>query len=86
MKGNKNLTANLSVKINKIKSTTTKKGKDPGREMCQLTIADNTGFINVVCFPDVYEKFKTKLSEGSYYEMILKGTGFGWSVDSIKIS
>jgi|694.fasta_scaffold18368_5 DNA polymerase III alpha subunit len=84
MRVNKNMIANLTVKINDIKITKTKKGKDPGKDMCQLSIADNTGFINVVCFPDTYEKFKNSIAVGSYYSVVLKGTGFGWSVNSIK--
>ena len=84
MKNNRNLSATLTVKLNSVKTTLTKKGKDPGKEMCQLSIGDNTGFINVVCFPDTYEKLKGTLSEGSYYMINLKGTGFGWSVNSLK--
>lgn len=84
LKNNRNLTATMTIKLNGIKTTITKKGKDPGKEMCQLSIADNTGFINVVCFPDTYEKIKGTLNEGAYYMISLKGTGFGWSVNSIK--
>ena len=85
-KNNRNLTANLTVKINKIKTTTTKKGKNPGQEMCQLSISDNTGAINVVCFPSEYQKNKSQLHEDLYCNLTLKGTGFGWSVESIKIA
>jgi len=85
-KNNRSLTANLTVKINKIKATTTKKGKNPGQEMCQLSISDNTGAINVVCFPEEYKKNKAQLHEDLYCNLTLKGTGFGWSVESIKIA
>jgi DNA polymerase-3 subunit alpha len=85
-KNNRKLSAVLTAKITKLKPTTTKKGKNPGQEMCQITISDNTGTINVVCFPEQYQKLKNVISEGAYCMLKLNGTGFGWSVESIKIN
>ena len=76
----------MTAKIDSIKQTTTKKGKNPGQEMCQLYISDNTGAIGVVCFPEQYKQYKNDIFEGCYCTVKLRGTGFGWSVETIKIN
>lgn len=86
MKNNRKITAVFTAKLDKIKQTTTKKGKNPGQEMAQMTITDNTGSINVVCFPSQYEIYKKEIYEGCYCTIQLKGTGYGWSVETIKIN
>ena len=54
--------------------------------MARFKISDNTGSINVVCFPEDYQKIKGIISEDGYYLVNLIGTGNGWSVKSIKIA
>lgn len=85
-KNNRNLIAVFTAKIDNIKKTITKKGKNPGQEMCQISISDNTGSISVVCFPEQYSKYKKELYEGSYCTLKVKGAGFGWSIETIKIN
>ena len=85
-KNNKSAKAYVSVKIDSIKQTTTKNGKNPGQLMCQMTVSDNSGAISVVCFPSTYEKYKSDLQIGMYCSLTLRGTGFGWSVETVKIN
>jgi len=84
-KNNKNLSVNLTVKISDIGLMLTKKGKNPGQEMARFKISDNTGSINVICFPDDYQKIKTILQEEGYYLVNVIGTGNGWSVKTLKM-
>lgn len=63
----------------------TKKGNNPGQEMCQIGICDSSGEIRVVCFPDTYAKNKHKIFQGAKCEFFLRGTGSGWSVESITV-
>jgi DNA polymerase-3 subunit alpha len=85
-KNNKNTSINLSVKVSEISTLLTKKGKNPGQEMARFKISDNTGSINVVCFPEDYQKIRGIISEDGYYLVNLIGTGNGWSVKSVKIA
>lgn len=85
-KNNNNLSYVMTVKITGVKKTVTKKGKNPGQEMCQITATDNTGSINIVCFPNKYEEFKNDIYEGAYVLIKVKGTGFGWSIENLKIA
>jgi DNA polymerase III alpha subunit len=46
------------------KRETSEKSRNPGQEFCYLNVSDNTGAItNVVCWPEVYAKFKKQISE-----------------------
>ena len=51
--------------------------------MCQLNISDHTGSIRVVMFPASYEKNKHKIRKDGKYELTIRGTGNGWSVESL---
>jgi DNA polymerase III alpha subunit len=42
----------------------TKRGKNPGQEMCFLKISDSYGSADCVVFPDEYSEFKTLLTTG----------------------
>lgn len=42
----------------------TKRGKNPGQEMCFITISDSYGSADCVMFPDEYAEFKSLLSGG----------------------
>ena len=58
--------ANLAVEIVRIKVVKTKKGKNPGQEMCFLTIEDISGSLeDVVVFPETYENHKDLLLENN---------------------
>ncbi|MFA5759042.1 MAG: hypothetical protein WC942_06790 [Clostridia bacterium] len=44
---------------------TSAKAKTPDQAYCYLTVSDNTGVLsNVVCWPDLYEEYKSSLAEG----------------------
>ena len=58
--------ANLAVEIVRIKIVKTKKGKNPGQEMCFLTVEDSSGSLeDVVVFPEPYNDFKDLLLENN---------------------
>lgn len=63
---------NVSCVISEVKTTVTKKGKNPGQEMCFLKIEDQTAVIDAVCFPDIYKKNKDLIFEGSVVIIGLK--------------
>lgn len=59
-------TINIACEISDIKTTKTKTGKNPGRDMAFISISDSTGGLNsVVCFPEQYLQFKDLLHIGN---------------------
>ena len=75
----------IAVDVGEIIQLVTKKGKNPGSEMCQLVVSDNSGSLRLACFPDKYKKYKDILVEGQKYMMKIQGTGSGWCVEDVKI-
>jgi hypothetical protein len=52
---------------------TGEKSRNPGLDYCYLSISDNTGaLINVVCWPEVYEKIKGDLIEDTVASIVAK--------------
>jgi DNA polymerase-3 subunit alpha len=57
---------NLAVEITHMKIVKTKRGKNPGQEMCFLTVEDSSGSIDsITVFPEAYEKYKNLLIENN---------------------
>lgn len=83
LRNNKGVSKRVIASIVDTVFTVTKKGKNPGQEMCQLNISDHTGSIRVVMFPASYEKNKHKIRKDGKYELTIRGTGNGWSVESL---
>jgi len=75
----------IAVDVGEVITLVTKKGKNPGSEMCQLIVSDNTGTLRLACFPDKYRKYKDAISEGQKYIIKVKGTGSGWCLEDVKI-
>ena len=82
-KNNNKLKKHVIAAISNYNVLLTKKGNNPGQEMCQINIEDSSGEIRVVCFPDSYAKNKSKIYHGAKCDFLLRGTGSGWSVESI---
>jgi DNA polymerase III alpha subunit len=58
--------------IENINVVKTKQGKNPGAEMCFLTLIDSTGSIDsVIIFPEQYQTYKNILYTGNV--IIIKG-------------
>jgi DNA polymerase-3 subunit alpha len=52
----------IGGEIDNINITKTKKGKNPGEEMCFLTLSDSSGSLDsVIFFPEQYKKYKSIL-------------------------
>lgn len=51
----------VGAEITDINVIKTKKGVNPGQEMCFLRISDNTGSCDIVVFPEEYRKYKDML-------------------------
>lgn len=48
----------LGVEIKDVNVIKTKRGANPGQEMCFAKVSDNTGSIDIVVFPDKYSEYK----------------------------
>lgn len=56
----------LATQIDNVRLTTTKKGTDPGKEMCFLQVSDDSGVADsIVVFPEKFEEFRGMLVEGN---------------------
>lgn len=56
----------VACEVDEINIVKTKKGKNPGQDMCFLKISDSTGYCdNVICFPDQYSEFESLLIVGN---------------------
>jgi DNA polymerase-3 subunit alpha len=54
----------LAVEVDSIRAVKTKRGKNPGQSMAFLSISDSScGIEDVLCWPDVYKKYKSLLYE-----------------------
>ena len=84
-KDNRGQSGKMAVSINEIIPLVTKKGKNPGSEMCQMIVSDNSGSFKIACFPDKYSKYKSILNEGEKYIINVQGTGFGWCLENAKV-
>lgn len=84
-KNNKGKKGDLAVDISEVINLVTKKGKNPGSEMCQLVVSDNSGSLKLACFPDKYSKYKTVFMEGERYSISIIGTGSGWCLNEINL-
>lgn len=65
---NSNITKNiiLAAEIANINVTKTKTGKNPGLDMCFLTIEDQVGMLDsVILFPEQYAKYRDHLIDGN---------------------
>ncbi len=51
----------LGVEIKDVNIIKTKRGNNPGQEMCFAKISDNTGAVDVVVFPEQYAQYKDVL-------------------------
>lgn len=70
---NSNNYISIASQIDRINTTVTKKGTDPGREMAFLTISDDSGVCDaVVAFPDKWEDYQHMLQEGN--RVLITGT------------
>jgi len=83
---NENKRGFLVSRIKEIREIITKRGRNKGSQMAQLTLSDNTGSIRVACFAEVYGGLKDLLEENQIYEFQLNGTGSGWCIKSASIS
>ena len=83
---NQNKRGFLVSRIKEIREIITKRGRNKGSQMAQLTLSDNTGSIRVACFAEVYGGLKDLLEENQIYEFQLNGTGSGWCIKSASIS
>jgi DNA polymerase III alpha subunit len=83
LRNNKGVNKSVIASVIDIDLMVTKKGENPGQEMCQVNIADSTGSIRMVMFPAAYAKNKNKLRKDGKYELTIKGTGSGWCVESL---
>ena len=83
LRNNKGVNKNVIASVIDIDLMVTKKGENPGQEMCQVNIADASGSIRMVMFPAAYAKNKNKLRKDGKYELTIKGTGSGWCVESL---
>lgn len=61
----------IGVEVSAVIPTVTKKGKNPGQAMARLTLADSTGEIEAVCFPDAWAVFASLLVPDN--TVIIKG-------------
>ena len=48
----------LGVEIKDVNIIKTKRGANPGQEMCFAKVCDNTGSTDIVVFPDKYSQYK----------------------------
>ncbi len=63
---NKSGYISIASQVDRVNTTVTKRGTDPGREMAFLTISDDSGVSDsVVAFPDKWEDFQHILQEGN---------------------
>jgi len=54
----------VGVEILACREIITKRGKNPGKRMCFLTVTDNTCIMdNVVCFPEEFAKYGGEIVE-----------------------
>jgi len=83
LRNNKGVTKRVIASIVDTTFTVTKKGENPGQEMCQINITDSSGSIRIVVFPNAYAKHKAKIRKDGKYEFTIRGTGNGWSVESL---
>jgi DNA polymerase III alpha subunit len=83
LRNNKGITKRVIASIVDTTFTVTKKGENPGQEMCQINITDSSGSIRIVIFPNAYAKHKSKIRKDGKYEFTIRGTGSGWSVESL---
>jgi DNA polymerase-3 subunit alpha len=83
LRNNRGVNKRVIASIIDVEFTVTKKGENPGQEMCQLNLADSSGSIRMVMFPTSYAKHKNKIRKDGKYELTIKGTGSGWCVESL---
>jgi DNA polymerase III subunit alpha len=75
----------LIGRVKEVREIVTKKGRNKGSKMAQLTISDSSGSIKVACFPDTYRGLMGFLEENQAYEFQLNGTGSGWCIKSANL-
>tara|TARA_R100000329_G_scaffold151105_2_gene145943 strand:- start:486 stop:2078 length:1593 start_codon:yes stop_codon:yes gene_type:complete len=51
----------LGIEIKEVNVIKTKRGANPGQEMCFAKVSDNTGGVDIVVFPEQYAKYKDVL-------------------------
>jgi DNA polymerase III alpha subunit len=44
---------------------TSEKAKKPGLEYCRLNVSDNSANLQLVCWPEMYNKIRDDLAEGT---------------------
>lgn len=75
----------ISCQIDRVKVVKTKKGKNPGQEMCFLEVSDISGTLDgVVVFPQQYEEFKGYFFEENTVLIIGKRENNGFLVEKIQ--
>lgn len=76
-----NTVKHISVVIDKVMPTTTKKGKNPGQQMARISVHDTTGAIeNLPIFPDLFLEVSSLLIKRNTVNMCLKQGDRGWIV------
>lgn len=64
----------IAVEVMEVKLTTTKKGQNPGQSMAILTVEDNSGVVEVVAFPQVWEQVEPYVVTGNKLYMEVERT------------
>lgn len=55
----------LGVEVVEVRPTVTRKGQNPGQEMARLSLADRTGSIEAVAFPEVWARVRGMVQPGA---------------------
>ena len=63
-KFNKNKQFYIVAEIDSCNVIKTKRGKNPGQEMCFIKLTDSYGSVDCVVFPDTYQEYGEMLSPG----------------------
>lgn len=53
----------FAVEVKNVKELVTKRGKNPGQAMAQLTVEDHSGSLQMTAFPNVWEEYSGLLTE-----------------------
>jgi DNA polymerase-3 subunit alpha len=53
----------FAVEVKNVKELVTKRGKNPGKAMAQLTVEDHSGSLQMTAFPNVWEEYSGLLTE-----------------------
>jgi hypothetical protein len=53
----------FAVEVKNVKELVTKRGKNPGQAMAQLTVEDHSGSLQMTAFPNIWEEYSGLLTE-----------------------